>query len=91
MITIIGGLGHALRYLIVDIQTTNSTAFIVVFFELWVIAWVQNRYMEALFFRAALQVVQGGALVFATWVLIGNHQAFLLLKYSKTNLPAAAG
>ena len=89
--TIIGGLGHALRYLIVDIQTTNSTAFIVVFFELWVIAWVQNRYMEALFFRAALQVVQGGALVFATWVLIGNHQAFLLLKYSKTNLPAAAG
>ena len=62
-----------------------------VFFELWVIAWVQNRYMETLFFRAALQVVQGGALVFATWVLIGNHQAFLLLKYSKTNLPAAAG
>lgn len=91
MITIIGGLGHALRYLIVDIQTTNSTAFIVVFFELWVIAWVQNRYMETLFFRTALQVVQGGALVFATWVLIGNHQAFLLLKYSKTNLPAAAG
>jgi hypothetical protein len=91
VITIIGGLGHALRYLIVDIQTTNSTAFIVVFFELWVIAWVQNRYMETLFFRTALQVVQGGALVFATWVLIGNHQAFLLLKYSKTNLPAAAG
>ena len=89
--TIIGGLGHALRYLIVDIQTTNSTAFIVVFFELWVIAWVQNRYMETLFFRTALQVVQCGALVFATWVLIGNHQAFLLLKYSKTNLPAAAG
>ena len=77
--TIIGGLGHALPYFIADIQTTNSTAFIVVFFELWVIAWVQNCYMETLFFRTALQVVQGGALVFATWVLIGNHQAFLLL------------
>ena len=89
--TIIGGLGQALPYFIADIQTTNSTAFIVVFLELWVIAWVQNRYMETLFFRTALQVVQGGALVFATWVLIGNHQAFLLLKYSKTNLPAAAG
>ena len=88
---IIGGLGHALPYFIADIQTTNSTAFIVVFLELWVIAWVQNRYMETPFFRAAFQVVQGGALVFATGVRIGNHQAFLLLKYSKTNLPAAAG
>ena len=77
---IIGGLGQALPYFIADIQTVNSTAFIVEFLELWVIAWVQNRYMERPFFRAALQVILGGALVFATEVLIGNHQAFLLLK-----------
>ena len=73
VMTTIGGLGHALPYLIADIQTANITAFSVVFFELWVIAWIQNRYMETPFFRAALQVVLGGALVFATGVLIGSH------------------
>ena len=73
VMTTIGGLGHALPYLIADIQTANITAFSVVFFELWAIAWIQNRYMETPFFRAALQVVLGGALVFATGVLIGSH------------------
>lgn len=73
VMTTIGGLGHALPYLIADIQTANITAFIVVFFELWAIAWIQNRYMETPFFRAAFQVVLGGALVFATGVLIGSH------------------
>jgi hypothetical protein len=44
----------------------------VVFVELWVIAWVQNRYMETPFWRATLQVVLGGALVFAAGILIGS-------------------
>ena len=42
------------------------------FFELWAIAFVQNRYMQTPFLRAAFQVVLGGALVFAAGVLIGN-------------------
>ena len=46
--------------------------FIVVFLELWAIAWIQNRYMETPFFRAAFQVVLGGALGFAAGVLIGG-------------------
>ncbi|TJW39473.1 MAG: rubrerythrin family protein, partial [Mesorhizobium sp.] len=45
---------------------------VVVFFELWAIAFVQNRYMQTPFWRAAFQVVLGGALVFAAGVLIGN-------------------
>ena len=52
------------------IQTT--IAMIVVFVELWAIAWIQNRFMETPFIRAALQVVLGGALVFAAGVLIGG-------------------
>ena len=48
------------------------TAAVVVFFELWAIAFVQNRYMQTPFWRAAFQVVLGGALVFAAGVLIGN-------------------
>ena len=40
--------------------------------ELWAIAWIQNRFMETPFLRAAFQVVLGGALVFAAGVLIGG-------------------
>ncbi|MCC1493033.1 iron exporter MbfA [Cognatishimia sp. F0-27] len=72
IMTTVGGLGHALPYLIPDFWTATITAIIVVFIELWAIAWIQNRYMETPFFRAAFQVVLGGALVFAAGVLIGS-------------------
>ena len=72
VMTAIGGLGHALPYLISDFWTATTIAMIVVFIELWAIAWIQNRYMETPFLRAALQVVVGGALVFAAGVLIGG-------------------
>jgi len=70
--TTLGGLGHALPYLIPDFWTATVIAIIVVFFELWAIAWIQNRYMETPFFRAAFQVVLGGALVLAAGILIGS-------------------
>ena len=72
VMTTVGGLGHALPYLITDFWTATVIAIIVVFVELWAIAWIQNRYMETPFFRAALQVVLGGALVLAAGVLIGS-------------------
>ena len=72
IMTTIGGLGHALPYLIPDFWTATTIAMIVVFVELWAIAWIQNRYMETPFFRAALQVVLGGALVLAAGILIGS-------------------
>ncbi|MGR3461839.1 MAG: iron exporter MbfA [Roseovarius sp.] len=72
VMTTVGGLGHALPYLIPDFWTATIIAFVVVFIELWAIAWIQNRYMETPFFRAAFQVVLGGALVFAAGVLIGS-------------------
>jgi|TARA_R110000851_G_scaffold40117_19_gene101385 rubrerythrin len=72
IMTTVGGLGHALPYLIPDFWTATIIAFVVVFIELWAIAWIQNKYMETPFFRAAFQVVLGGALVFAAGVLIGS-------------------
>ncbi|WP_306154261.1 iron exporter MbfA [Roseovarius sp. MMSF_3281] len=72
IMTTVGGLGHALPYLIPDFWTATVIAICVVFVELWAIAWIQNRYMETPFFRAAFQVVLGGALVFAAGVLIGS-------------------
>ncbi len=72
IMTMLGGLGHALPYLIPDFWTATTVAMIVVFVELWAIAWIQNRFMETPFLRAALQVVLGGALVFAAGALIGG-------------------
>lgn len=72
IMTAIGGLGHALPYLIADFWTATTIAVIVVFFELWAIVFIQNRYMETPWMRATLQVVLGGALVLAAGVLIGN-------------------
>jgi erythrin-vacuolar iron transport family protein len=72
IMTTLGGLGHAMPYLITDFWTATIIAIIVVFVELWAIAWIQNRYMQTPFFRAAFQVVLGGALVLAAGVLIGS-------------------
>lgn len=72
IMTTVGGLGHALPYLIPDFWTATTIAMIIVVVELWAIAWIQNRYMETPFFRAAFQVVLGGALVLAAGILIGN-------------------
>ena len=72
VMTTIGGLGHALPYLIPDFWTATTIAIFIVFVELWAIAWIQNRYMDTPFFRAAFQVVLGGALVFAAGIIIGS-------------------
>jgi len=71
VMTTIGGLGHALPYLITDFWTATAIAIAVVFIELWAIVWIQNKFMDTPFFRATLQVVLGGALVLAAGVLIG--------------------
>lgn len=70
--TTIGGLGHTLPYLIPEFRTATTIAIAVVFVELWVIAGVRARFMETKFWRAALEVVVGGMIVFAVGILIGS-------------------
>lgn len=72
IMTAVGGLGHALPYLISDFWTATVIAMIVVLVELWAIAWIQNRWMDTPFWRAAITVVFGGSLVFAAGIVIGN-------------------
>src|SRR6266850_5034995 len=72
LMTMLGGLGHALPYLIADFWTATTVAAGVVAVELAVIAFIRNRWMDTPILSAALQVVVGGLLVFATEVLIGN-------------------
>ena len=70
--TAIGGLGHALPYLIPNFFVATSLAFVVVAIELAVISWIRMRYMDTPFLQAAFQVVVGGVLVFAAGILIGS-------------------
>ncbi|MGL4490433.1 MAG: VIT1/CCC1 transporter family protein, partial [Rhizobiaceae bacterium] len=72
IMTTIGGLGHALPYLIPHFWTATGLAAVIVVVELFAITWIQHRYMETPWMRAALQVLLGGTLVFAAGVLIGN-------------------
>ena len=72
IMTTLGGLGHTLPYLIKDFWTATIIATVLVFVELWAIAFIQNRYMETPFFRSVLQIVLGGGLVLAAGILIGS-------------------
>ncbi len=72
IMTTIGGLGHALPYLIPHFWTATIIAFILVGIELLAITWIQNKFMETPWSRAIFQVMLGGILVFAAGMLIGN-------------------
>jgi rubrerythrin len=72
LMTMLGGIGHTLPFLIPSFQIATVVAVIVVIAELGVIAWVRHRFMESPWVSATLQVVLGGALVFVAGVLIGN-------------------
>ena len=72
IMTTLGGLGHALPYLITDFYTATVIAMIFVLVELWAIAWIQTKYMKIKFTKAIFQVVFGGSLVLAAGILIGG-------------------
>jgi erythrin-vacuolar iron transport family protein len=72
VMTAVGGLGHALPYLIPDFRLATYLAIVIVFIELWAISWIRYKYMDTPFLRAAFQIAAGGFLVFATGILIGS-------------------
>ncbi|MCH9764772.1 MAG: rubrerythrin family protein [Alphaproteobacteria bacterium] len=72
VMTTLGGLGHTLPYLLPSFWTATTVALIIVFFELWAIVWIQNKYMDTPMLRAAVQVLLGGSLVLAAGILIGG-------------------
>jgi VIT1/CCC1 family predicted Fe2+/Mn2+ transporter len=72
IMTTVGGLGHALPYLIPHFWTATIIATIIVFIELWAISWIRYRYMDTPFLRAGAQIALGGVLVFLTGILIGS-------------------
>jgi rubrerythrin len=71
LMTTAGGIGHTLPFLIGDFRVATAVAVFVVVVELFAISLIRNKYMDTPFFSAALQVMLGGALVFAAGILIG--------------------
>jgi hypothetical protein len=72
LMTVAGGIGHTIPYLIPSFYTATIVAGIVVLFELLTIAWIQWRYMDTPPVSAAAKVMLGGGLVLATGILIGS-------------------
>lgn len=72
LMTVAGGIGHTLPYLIPAFATATAVAGVVVALELLAIAWVQWKYMGARPIPAAAKVLLGGGLVLATGILIGQ-------------------
>jgi rubrerythrin len=72
LMTMLGGIGHALPYLIPHFWVATGVALAVVVVELFLIAWIRYRYMESPFSTSVFQVVVGGVLVFLAGILIGS-------------------
>lgn len=70
--TMLGGIGHTLPFLMPAFQLAMTIAILVVLVELGAITWIRHRYMNTPVFAAATQIGLGGALVFVTGLLIGK-------------------
>lgn len=70
--TFLGGFLHTLPFLINDLHRALILAYAVVGVELLVIAWIRYRYFNTPFWLSCVQVILGGALVFAAGILIGS-------------------
>jgi rubrerythrin len=72
LMTALGGVGHTLPFLVPEFRVAMVVAIVVVVIELGAITWIRHKYMDTPPISAAIQVGFGGALVFATGVLIGS-------------------
>jgi VIT1/CCC1 family predicted Fe2+/Mn2+ transporter len=70
--TLIGGILHALPFLIPHLGLALAVAYMVVGIELVVIALIRYRYFRLSFWLSIVQVIVGGGLVFLAGVLIGR-------------------
>jgi len=70
--TLLGGILHALPFLIPHLGLALAVAYLIVGVELVAIAFIRNRYFGMSFWLSFLQVIVGGGLVFVAGILIGS-------------------
>jgi VIT1/CCC1 family predicted Fe2+/Mn2+ transporter len=71
VMTFLGGVFHTLPFLVSNINTALTLAYLVVGVELMIIAYIRYRYFDMKAWISVIQVFIGGGLVFAAGVLIG--------------------
>ncbi len=72
LMTMAGGIGHTLPFLIHNFSRALTVALVVVVLELALISWIRWRYQDTPIVSAVIQILFGGGLVFAAGVLIGS-------------------
>jgi hypothetical protein len=72
LMTFFGGSLHTLPFLIADLHLALIVAYVVVAFELVLIAAIRHRYFGTSWWLSMVQVVGGGALVFVAALIFGN-------------------
>jgi len=72
LMTFFGGSLHTLPFLITNLHIALVVAYIVVAFELIIIAAIRHRYFGTSWWLSMVQVVGGGALVFVAALIFGN-------------------
>jgi erythrin-vacuolar iron transport family protein len=70
--TVVGGTMHALPFLINDLTTALTVAYVVVACELVAIAWIRKRFLEVSLHESLIQVTLGGAIVAVVGILVGH-------------------
>src|SRR3989454_4098869 len=72
IMTFFGGSLHTLPFLIANLHLALLVAYVVVAFELVIIAAIRHRFFGTSWWLSMVQVVGGGALVFLAALLFGN-------------------
>jgi VIT1/CCC1 family predicted Fe2+/Mn2+ transporter len=70
--TFVGGTAHALPFLINDVSTALTVAYVVVSIELVAIAWIRKKFLKVPLRTSLIQVTLGGAIVAIVGILVGH-------------------
>lgn len=72
VMTFLGGIFHTIPFLLSNLRLALIIAYLIVAVELFIIAYARYHYFKMKFWLSVVQVVVGGALVFAAGILIGE-------------------
>jgi VIT1/CCC1 family predicted Fe2+/Mn2+ transporter len=70
--TFVGGVGHALPFLISDVSTALTVAYVVVALELVAIAFIRKRFLRVSLRQSLVQVTAGGVVVAFVGFAVGH-------------------
>ncbi len=73
--TVVGGMLHTMPFLLPNLRLALHLAYAVVVFELLLIAYIRFKYMKTQLVKTIVQVIVGGAIVFAIGLWLGKMGA----------------